>query len=123
MRRPNTGLEMVACVDMQVAENGATATLTAHRIPPTEPVRIAQAVQAYPLIRRSRDVGAGAPARRAGVVATGLRDATFVMELLPDEGDGEMTSNALWSTMARPSAFRGSSALYGAPRFTHASRP
>jgi hypothetical protein len=91
---PNRGLEAVACVDMQVAGHGASATLTAHRIPPTEPVRIAQAVQAHPLIRRSRE-GGDAPATRAGVVTAGLRDATFVMELLPDQGDGDDDGDCL----------------------------
>jgi len=52
-------------------------------------VRIAPAVQACPLIRRSRDGGVGVPAAKAGVVTAGLRDATFVMELLPDQGDGD----------------------------------
>lgn len=92
---PNRGLDAVACVDMQVAEHGASATLMAHRIPPTEPVRIAQAVQAHPLIRRSRDGGNGAPTIRAGVVTAGLRDATFVMELLPDQGDGDDDGDCL----------------------------
>lgn len=84
----NKGLEAVACVDMEVAKHGASATLTVHRIPPTEPARIAQAVQAHPLIRRSREGGDGGSAIRAGVVTAGLRDATFVMELLPDQGNG-----------------------------------
>ncbi|NHZ44954.1 hypothetical protein [Massilia aquatica] len=92
---PAKGLEAIAHIDLQVAGHGASATLTAHRIPPTEPVRIAQAVQAQPLIRRSRDGGDGAPAKTAGVVTTGLRDATFVMELLPDQGDGSADSDCL----------------------------
>jgi hypothetical protein len=92
---PNRGLEAVACIDMQVARHGASATLTAHRIPPTEPVRIAQATQAHPLIRRSRDGGGGAPGTKASVVTTGLRDATFVMELLPGQGDGDDDGDCL----------------------------
>lgn len=92
---PTRGLEAVACVDMQVAGHGASTTLTAHRIPPTEPVRIAQAVQAHPLIRRSRDDGDGAPAAKTGAVTTGLRDATFVMELLPEQGEGDDDGDCL----------------------------
>jgi hypothetical protein len=92
---PNRGLEAVACVDIQVDGHGASATLTAHRIPPTEPVRLAQAVQAHPLIKRSRDSNDGAPATRAGVVTTGLRDATFVMELLPDQGNADNDGDCL----------------------------
>ena len=91
----HTGLEMVACVDLQVARNGASATLTARRIPPTEPVRIAHAVQANPLIRLGRASGDHAFATKGGVVPVGLRDATFVMELLPDHGDGDNDSECL----------------------------
>jgi hypothetical protein len=92
---PNRGLEAVACIDMHVTEHGASATLTAHRIPPTEPVRIAQTTQAHPLIRRSRDGSDGALGTKAGVVTNGLRDATFVMELLPDQGDGDENGDCL----------------------------
>lgn len=84
----NKGLEVIAYVDMHVDKNGTSATLTAHRIPPTEPVRIAQAVQSNPLIRRTRDSGNTASANRNGVVTAGLRDATFIMELLTGEGEG-----------------------------------
>lgn len=91
-RRP--GLEAVACVDMRIDEPGVDATLTARRVPSIDKIQIADVVRTHPLLRRGRDHEV-LPSRKANFVRTGLRDATFVMELLSSEGDSDENADCL----------------------------